>query len=236
MSDAGDSIEVENARWSFTGEVPERFDNHIRRSVPFYSEGHDLVARISDFFLQDGSRIYELGCATGELTAKLAQQNRGKDVSLIAIDIEPAMVERAAKRCSEFPNVEVRTADIVDMDLEAADLIVAYLTIQFVRPRFRQMIFDKIYQTLNWGGGFLLFEKVRAPDARFQDIMTALYTDYKLAQGFSEAEIINKSRSLKGVLEPFSTQGNLDLIHRAGFVDCMTVQKYVTFEGYLAIK
>ncbi len=64
MSDTGDSIEVENARWSFAGEVPERFDNHIRRSVPFYSEGHDLVARISDFFLQDGSRIYELGCAS----------------------------------------------------------------------------------------------------------------------------------------------------------------------------
>ena len=45
-----------------------------------------------------------------------------------------------------------------------------------------------------------------------------------------------KTRSLKGILEPFSTQGNLDLLSRAGFVDVMTVQKYLCFEGFLAIK
>ena len=49
-------------------------------------------------------------------------------------------------------------------------------------------------------------------------------------------EIINKSRSLKGVLEPFSTEGNLGLLRRAGFQDIMTVFKYVPFEGFLVIK
>jgi tRNA (cmo5U34)-methyltransferase len=83
---------------------------------------------------------------------------------------------------------------------------------------------------------FLLFEKVRASDARFQDICTGVYTDFKLENGFSEAEIINKSGSLKGTLEPFSTNGNLDMLRRAGFVDIMTVIKYVPFEGFLAIK
>ena len=38
------------------------------------------------------------------------------------------------------------------------------------------------------------------------------------------------------VLEPFSTQGNLDLLHRAGFVDIIAVCKYLCFEGFLAIK
>jgi tRNA (cmo5U34)-methyltransferase len=38
------------------------------------------------------------------------------------------------------------------------------------------------------------------------------------------------------VLEPFSTQGNLDMLKRAGFVDVMTIMKYVCFEGFLAIK
>lgn len=79
-------------------------------------------------------------------------------------------------------------------------------------------------------------KKVRACDARFQDIMTALYTDYKLEQGYTEEEILSKTRSLKGVLEPFSTQGNLDLLKRAGFVDITTIFKYVSFEGFLAIK
>ena len=65
---------------------------------------------------------------------------------------------------------------------------------------------------------------------------TAIYTDFKIEQGYNAEEIIAKTRSLKGVLEPFSTQGNLDLLKRAGFIDIMTVMKYVCFEGLLAIK
>ncbi len=49
-------------------------------------------------------------------------------------------------------------------------------------------------------------------------------------------QIIAKSRSLKGILEPFSTNGNMDLMKRAGFVDIITMMKYITFEGFLAIK
>jgi tRNA (cmo5U34)-methyltransferase len=82
----------------------------------------------------------------------------------------------------------------------------------------------------------LLFEKVRGADARFQDIMTQLYNDYKIDAGYTAENIISKARSLKGVLEPFSTQGNIDLLRRANFVDICTVQKYVCFEGFLAIK
>jgi tRNA (cmo5U34)-methyltransferase len=81
-----------------------------------------------------------------------------------------------------------------------------------------------------------MFEKIRAPDARFQDICSGIYTDFKLENGFSAEEIVNKNRSLKGILEPFSVQGNIDLLRRAGFVDIMTVMTYVPFAGFLAIK
>ena len=81
-----------------------------------------------------------------------------------------------------------------------------------------------------------MVEKVRAPDARFQDIMNQVYVDYKLAQGFSSSEIVNKSRSLKGVLEPFSSKANIDMLKRAGFKDVLSVFKYGFFEGFLAIK
>jgi len=77
---------------------------------------------------------------------------------------------------------------------------------------------------------------VRAPDARFQDIMAQLYIEFKLDQNFNEIEILGKQRSLKGVQEPFSTQGNLDLMKRAGFTDMMTIMKSICFEGFLAIK
>ena len=146
------------------------------------------------------------------------------------------MIRRTEERCRALKNVTVSTADIMDTEFEKADLIISYYTMQFVKPKHRQVIFNRIYEALNWGGGFILFEKVRGPDARFQDMMTTIYTDYKLDQGYQPDEIIAKLRSLKGVLEPFSTQGNIDLMKRAGFVDIMTVVKYLCFEGFLAIK
>ena len=66
--------------------------------------------------------------------------------------------------------------------------------------------------------------------------MTQIYNEYKLEVGYSEENIIAKSKSLKRVLEPYSTQANYDMMHRAGFKDIMTIQKYVSFEGFLVIK
>lgn len=236
MSKVGDSIDAENGRWSFGGKVSETFDSHVSKSVPLYNEGHDLICRLSDFFLYDGAVCYELGCSTGQLVSKLVKHNEGRHVRVVGLDLEQGMVEQAREQSANFSNVEILEADVLDFEYEKADLIIAYYTVQFIRPKLRQLLFDKIYETLNWGGGLILFEKVRAPDARFQDIMTAVYTDYKLQQGYDPEEIIAKSRSLKGVLEPFSTQGNLDMLKRAGFVDMMSVMKYVCFEGFLAIK
>jgi len=126
--------------------------------------------------------------------------------------------------------------DMTTVNLDKADLIVSYYTIQFIHPKLRQQLINKIYDSLNWGGAFIFYEKVRANDARFQDIISNLYMEYKLDQGYSAGEIIGKAKSLKGVLEPFSTQGNIDMLKRAGFVDILSVQKYMNFEGFLVIK
>lgn len=235
-SDVGDAIVADNARWQFGGQVPERFDAHIARSVPGYEDGHALIGAISDFFLHDGSLAYDLGCATGAVLRTLAQRHADRSVRLIGIEREPAMAAEARRRCAALPAVQIVEADLLEIELEPCSLIVAHYTLQFVRPTVRQQVFDRLYEALEWGGALVLFEKVRAPDARFQDLMSTLHTDYKLEQGFQEAEILAKSRSLKGVLEPFSTQGNLDLMARAGFVDVMSIWKHVCFEGFLAIK
>ena len=46
----------------------------------------------------------------------------------------------------------------------------------------------------------------------------------------------NKSKSLRGILEPFSDNGNLGLIRRAGFKDIQTIMQSICFKGYLCIK
>ncbi len=233
----GQNIQSESANWSFSAKVAEAFVEHVRRSVPAYDEGHDLICRLSDFFCLSDSMGYEIGVSTGELIKKLALHNRNKpDIRWIGIDIEPAMINRAKSQCKDLSNVELICEDVRLFELQKSDFIVSYYCIQFVPARYRQELINNIYAALNWGGAFILFEKVRAPDARFQDIQTALYNEFKLRNGFSAEEVLNKSLSLKGVLDPFSTAGNLGLLNRAGFTDVMTVMKNLCFEGFLAIK
>ncbi len=252
-------------RWHFGGPVPAAFDEPVRRSVPLYDEGHRLILELSDFFLNVGSgRVVDLGCSTGTLLSGLAARHDGRGMSFLGVDSEPDMVAHAADRCADDARIAIRHASATDPDCftadrspddlrrppqtretkranksetaAGADLIVSYYTMQFVPPRQRQQVFDRIYQSLNWGGALVLFEKVRAPDARFQDMATQLYQEFKQRQGYRSEEILAKSRALKGVLEPFSTQGNLDLMRRAGVEDITSVRKYVCFEGFLAIK
>ncbi|ACU58767.1 methyltransferase domain-containing protein [Chitinophaga pinensis] len=233
---AGDTIVAANAGWTFSGKTVAAFDTHAPKSIPLYHEGHDLIVKLSDFFLSDDSVCYEIGCSTAELTKQLAINCKEKDVEIIGVDREADMISAAKEKCSAYPQVSFICDDILDIDLKKSDLIILYYTLQFIKPKVRQLVVDKIYNALNWGGALIMFEKVRANDARFQDIATSLYTEFKLAQGFTAGEILAKSRSLKGVLEPFSTTGNKDLLTRAGFVDILSVMKYVCFEGFLAIK
>jgi tRNA (cmo5U34)-methyltransferase len=235
MANSGDNIKAQNANWQFKGEMVEYFEDHVSKSVPLYLEGHKLIENLSDYFIKDDSVCYELGSSTGTLLQKIAKRNAFRESKFIGIEIEEDMVNKA-NRLYNSPHLSFISEDITTLDFEKADLIISYYTIQFIHPKLRQQLFDKIYESLNWGGAFILYEKVRANDARFQDIMTNLYTEYKLDKGYSADEIISKTKSLKGVLEPFSTKGNLDLLKRAGFVDIITVQKYMNFEGFLAIK
>jgi tRNA (cmo5U34)-methyltransferase len=235
---AGDGIRTARAAWDFGGETVANFDSHLRSSIPLYQEGHDLVCALSDFFVQKESVCYELGTSLGTLVKRLAERhNHKEDVRWIGVDCEADMIRAASKDSGTYGDrIDFIVEDINAMPFEKSDLIIAYYTIQFVPPSLRQDLINRIYESLNWGGAFICFEKVRANDARFQDYMTAIYTDYKLEQGYSPEEIVNKAQSLKSVLEPFSTQGNMDLFRRAGFTDILSVQKYICFEGFLCIK
>lgn len=236
MANTGDNIQSHEANWQFSGEMVVNFNDHIEKSVPLYQQGHQLICDLSDFFVRPTSTVYEIGCSTGRLINKLAQHNKHKtQANFIGIDVESDMIDYANAQ-PKSDNVEFVCGDIISTKLKTTDLIVCYYTVQFIPPAARQQVIDKLYQSLNWGGALIFFEKMRAPDARFQDIFTTLYTDYKLRQGYKAQDILAKTSSLKGVLEPFSNQGNLDLLKRAGFVDITSIQKSLAFEGILAIK
>lgn len=233
----GNKIKVKNASWNFEKKIPKTFSKHIKKSVPLYEDAQDLTLQMSDFFLKKNSNCYDLGCSTGSLINKIYERHKNKKINFYGIDSVKEMIRQAKLENKSNVNfINYINSDINKIKFKKSDLIISHYTIQFIEPKFRQEIINKIYKTLNWGGAFVFFEKIRANDARFQDIFTTTYNDFKLKNKFSPSEIVYKTKSLKGVLEPFSDFGNISLLKRSGFKDIVPIFQWLCFKGYLCIK
>ena len=222
--------------WSFGGQVPKKFEKHIKNSVPYYSEGHNMIIELADYFLYENSICYDIGCSTGNLLRSLSDNSNKKKIKYIGLEIEKKMFQEAKSKSKKFKNIKIYNSDVKKYKFKKSNLIISYYTIQFIHPSFRQQLINKIYKSLSWGGAFIFFEKIRGNDARFDNILNSIYIDFKESKKFKPKEILNKSKSLRGVLEPFSENGNIGLLKRAGFKDIQTLLQYACFKGYLCIK
>ena len=236
--DAGDNIKTNISSWDFGGDTANTFDDHISKSVPGYEFGQNLIASYSDFFVNlSPCNIYDIGCSTGSLLEKIQSRHYKKDINYYGIHIIPEMIDIAKKRKYKKPgNLNFECADVLNIDIKDASIITSYYTLQFILPSLRQELVNKIYKSLNWGGAFFVFEKTRGFDARFQDLNTHVYNEYKINQGFQPEEIFAKSRSLVGILEPFSDGGNREMFERAGFKDIEYIFTNMCFKGWICIK
>ena len=123
MPNFGDNIEKLGDKWTFAGDVHKNFDAHVNKSVPFYDTGHQLILKLSDFFLTEDSICYDVGCSTGTLLALLADKHRGRRVQFIGIDPVDEMVGAAQIKCKQFPNVAFSVCDAIDMNFEASGTV-----------------------------------------------------------------------------------------------------------------
>ena len=236
----GDNIIARRASWDFSGETAINFNEHVSKSVPGYKEGHEILLSLSDYFLtKENSYLIDIGSSTGTLIKKLSQRHEDKFLNLIGIDPEKKMIEISNKLIERNPNhnIDFENSNFLDYKIKnEVSIFVSYYTMQFIHPSRRQIFINKIYENLEWGGALFLFEKIRSPDARFQDYMTQVYNDFKLRNGYDINQIFKKTESLRGILEPFSEQGNIDLLKRAGFKDFTTIYHNICFRGWLIIK
>lgn len=232
----GDEIVATDTRWSFAGATPNHFDSHVNKSVPLYLHGHELIGKCVEFFSRPGGTIIDVGCSTGTLLANIARKPTSKDLNLVGVDIEADMVRAARQNCAHLENVTISQGDALTTDYTDANAVIMYYTLQFSPPHQRRAVLQRICDGLVEGGGLLLFEKVLYPDARLQDIVQQLYLEFKFDNGFGADEIYNKSRSLRSVMAPQPSEDTHRLLREVGFTSVVTIQKYLSFEGILAIK
>ncbi|MDQ3914271.1 MAG: methyltransferase domain-containing protein [Actinomycetota bacterium] len=232
----GDDIQLPTRRWTFGRGTAAHFDQHVAKSVPGYDDGHALVEELSDFFVGDGGRIIEVGCSTGTLISRLARRHEAVDAEFLGVDVADDMVQVARERCKDQANVHIEIVDARRVDYTDACLVVMYYTLQFIPLWQRGALLERIRREMRLGGAIILFEKTRLPDGMLQDICNQVYDTYKLARGFSAEEVLGKTRSLRGVLQPSTSAENMALLRRAGFSEPHVIYRQLAFEGLVAVK
>ena len=132
--------------------------------------------------------------------------------------------------------VKLYQKSLLDLKFKNVDFITSILTMQFIHTSKRQKAYEIIFKSLKKGGAFLVFEKIRAENSKFEDINTGVYFDFKRSNGFSEEEINQKALSLRGKMECFTSNENTKYLKKAGFSKISNVFKWFCFEGKLCIK
>jgi SAM-dependent methyltransferase len=82
--------------------------------IDFY---RDMAMKVKE----RGGSVLEVGCGTGRVTLQLAQEG----ISIVGMDISPAMLTIARQKSQELPNVRWVEGDMMSFDLrECFDLII----------------------------------------------------------------------------------------------------------------
>lgn len=232
--------EVESvADFSFGEKVASVFDDMLDRSVPFYQEIQRMIAEMGADFATEGSTIYDLGCSTGNTLLNL-DVSVGKDVKFIGIDYSEEMLKRCRQKLAQHGlrhEHELVCADLNQgVRIQNASMVLMILTLQFVRPLYRDTLIKSILEGLNENGCLILVEKVLGEDSVFNRLFIKYYYDLKKRHGYSEMEISKKREALENVLVPYKLMENREMLLRAGFRYCDVFFKWYNFCGIIAVK
>lgn len=228
--------------FEFNEEVAQVFDDMLNRSVPFYAEQQHLIEEVATKFYQPGTQAYDLGCSTATTLMRLAK-SIGPEAKLVGYDNSKPMIEKSTanvEKAGLSSQIELRVgdfnADLKDMDLSNASVVMLCWTLQFVRPLKRDNLIRHIYDNMVDGGALIVTEKVLTNDSNMNRFFIDFYYDFKRRNGYSEEEILKKREALENVLVPYRVDENFEMFRRNGFQIVETFFQWYNFAGFLCVK
>ena len=225
--------------FKFGANVASVFDDMVNRSVPFYGEMQRMMAEIAADHAVEGSDVYDLGCSTG--TTMIGMDTLvNPNIRFVGIDDSQEMLDKCKSKLIEIGftrNYDLRCADLNQgVAIDNASVVVLCLTLQFVRPIYRERLVRDIYNGLRPGGALILIEKILAEESRFNRDFIRYYYNYKRRNQYSELEISQKREALENVLIPYKLSENISLLRDQGFAHCEVFFKWYNFAGLVAVK
>lgn len=226
-------------RFEFDESVARVFDDMLVRSVPLYEECQRLAVDIAARFMQNGSKVYDLGCSTGTLIKLLAKSLPEKsDAVFVGVDSSGPMLARAREKLKGLkPACELIQADIEgDFDMSNASVIIMNYTLQFIPPARRGAMAKKIFKALNPEGCLILIEKIKGETEEMDELFVSGHHDFKRNKGYSKIEIAKKKEALDNILIPLKLSENIHLLEKSGFKNTEVFFKWLNFAGVVAVK
>jgi len=225
--------------FKFDTDVANVFDDMVNRSVPFYGEMQRMMAEQAADYAKSGTDVYDLGCATGT-TLMSMNTSIVEDIRFIGLDDSVKMLDKCQIKLQAAGfkrSFELQLADLNEkIDISNASVVILCLTLQFVRPMYREKLLKTIFDGLNSGGVLILTEKILAEDSVFNRDFIKHYYNYKRRNHYSEMEISQKREALENILIPYKLSENMNLLNDAGFSHCEVFFKWYNFAGLVATK
>jgi len=228
--------------FNFGEKTAEVFEDMLDRSIPLYRELQRMLGEIAVEFAVSGTNVYDLGCSNGITLDTLddAIRGAGKSVQLVGVDYSQAMLDKAAQRFASRgadaqPKFVLRDLN-EGCSIENASVVLLNLTLQFVRPLFRDRLVRSICEGLNENGCLILVEKVLGNDSLFNRTFIKFYYDMKRRNHYSDMEIAQKREALENVLIPYRIDENFELLKRNGFGSVDVFYKWYNFAGLIGVK
>ena len=205
----------------FDEQVVNVFPDMIQRSVPGYATMISSIGVLAAKYAQANSHCYDLGCSLGAASLAMRQRIRQPDCDIIAVDNSPAMIERgqqllASDTSSNVP-VNMLCANIQDVTIENASIVVLNFTLQFIPLAERPALIKRIYQGLKPGGLLILSEKMAFDEQERERFHVESHHAFKRANGYSDLEISQKRTALENVLIPETLACHQQRLKEAGF-------------------
>lgn len=223
----------------FDEKVAAVFDDMIHRSVPGYRDTIAMIGVVAEKFAQPHTNVYDLGCSLGAATLTMQQRIRQPGCRIIAVDNSEAMISRCRETFSGHKSdvpVDLVRADINDVKIENASVVVLNFVLQFFSPEKRFDLLKRLAAGLCTDGILILSEKVVFENAGENEKQSALHEEFKRLNGYTDLEISKKRTALENVLIPDTRQKHIDRLQMAGFSEIFVWYQCFNFISIAAVK
>ncbi len=233
------------------GDGPFRFDDAVarvfpdmlRRSIPGYTATIEAIGSLAARYVQANTNCYDLGCSLGAATLAMRQGIRRPGCRIIAVDSSAAMIRRCRetieeedRRSSSETAVELLEADMRNVEIRDASMVVINYTLQFLPEADRDGLMTRICAGMRDGGLMLLSEKVVDENTEMERLLVDLHHEHKRRNDYSAMEIARKRAALEDVLIPETVAAHRRRLKKAGFRHSAIWLRYFNFVSIIAIR